>query len=41
MPGGSDDRAPVTPASDTAYRKPPLRDAMYARRSGVEVGVTR
>jgi hypothetical protein len=34
-------RAPVTPTSDTQYRKPPVRAAMAARRSGVVVGAMR
>ena len=34
-------RAPVTPTSDTQYRKPPLRAAMAARLGGGVVGATR
>ena len=40
-PRGSDVRAPVTPASETAYRKPCERLATYGRRSSVVVGATR
>src|SRR5262249_30180820 len=38
---GSDVRAPVTPTSETQYRKPPDRLATQARRSGAVVGATR
>ena len=38
---GSDVRAPVTPTSETQYRKPPLRAATAARRAGSVVGATR
>ena len=34
-------RAPVTPTSETQYRKPPLASAISARRSGGVVGATR
>ena len=38
---GSDVRAPVTPTSETQYRKPPLRSAIIRRRAGGVVGATR
>src|SRR4051794_18283544 len=38
---GSEVRAPVTPTSDTQYRKPPDRAAIAARRAGEVVGATR
>ena len=39
--GGRAVRAPVTPTSDTQYRKPPLREATAARRAVDDVGATR
>src|SRR5258706_546071 len=39
--GGNDDRAPVTPTSDTQYRNPRVRAAIRPRRSGGVVGATR